>query len=387
MTNWGEDDMATANANWITHPGVHIKEEMEERGWSQRDLAFILGCSEQVINPILNGKRGISSEMAKALGEAFDVPPEFFANLQQAYDLAQARTPDISVAVRRNMQSKYPVREMIRRGWVEQTDAPMLEAQLARFFEVNSANDVPYMAHTARKSRYEQREIPPAQLAWLFRVRQIAKSISVRRYSEKALRNAAGEMQAILYSPDEARHVPRILSECGVRFVIVEKLPHADIDGVAFWLDEQSPVIGISTRRDKVDNFWFVVRHEIEHILQEHGRESAVEMIDVELEGEKAGTGSSIPEEERVANTAAADFCVPKDKLDNFMRRKHPFYYEKDVIAFAGTIGRHPGLVVGQMQFRMNRYDYLSRYLVKVRQFVLPVSIADGWGQVVPVSL
>jgi HTH-type transcriptional regulator / antitoxin HigA len=78
--------MATPNAAWVKHPGYYIKEEMEERGWSQRDLAFILGVSEQAINPILNGKRGISPEMAKALGEGFDVPAEFFANLQQAYN-------------------------------------------------------------------------------------------------------------------------------------------------------------------------------------------------------------------------------------------------------------------------------------------------------------
>src|ERR1700741_1574885 len=124
-----------ANTSWVVHPGVFIKEEMEARGWSQRDLAFILGCSEQAINPILNGKRGISPEMAKAFGLAFDVPAEFFANLQQAYDLSQARTPDPSVAVRRDMQSTYPVREMIRRGWIELTDAAMLEVQLVKFFE------------------------------------------------------------------------------------------------------------------------------------------------------------------------------------------------------------------------------------------------------------
>src|SRR6267154_3798805 len=125
-------NMATASANWIVHPGVFVKEEMEARGWSQRDLAFILGCSEQAINPILNGKRGISPEMAKALAEGFEVPAEFFANLQQAYDLAQARMPDASVAVRRKMQSVYPVREMIKRGWIEQSDAAMLEIQLVR---------------------------------------------------------------------------------------------------------------------------------------------------------------------------------------------------------------------------------------------------------------
>lgn len=378
--------MATITANWVRHPGYYIKEEMEARGWSQRDLAFILGSSDQLLNPILNGKRGISPDMAKALGAAFDVPAEFFANLQQAYDLAQARTPDPSVAMRRNLQSAYPVREMIKRGWIELSDAAMIETQLVRFFGKQDASEIPYFAsHAAKKSGYEEREIPPAQLAWLFRVRQIARSVSAPRYSEKSLRAAIGEFQSLLYAPEEIRRVPRLLMECGVRFIIVEKLPNADIDGVCFWLDDHSPVIGISTRRDKIDNFWFVLRHECEHVLQCHGRNE--EVIDDNLEGEKASTSKTLPPEEQIANAAAADFCVPTEKLNSFLARKHPFYYEKDVIAFARLLNRHPGLVVGQMQHKLERYDYLTRYLVKVRQFVLPGSVADGWGQVVPVSL
>jgi len=62
--------------SWIPHPGEYIKEELEARGWSQRDLAYILGCPEQSITLILNGKRGISMEMAKQLGDSFGVPPE-----------------------------------------------------------------------------------------------------------------------------------------------------------------------------------------------------------------------------------------------------------------------------------------------------------------------
>jgi|SRR5579862_5703909 len=374
--------MATAaSAEWIKHPGFYIKEEMEARVWSQRDLAFILGCSEQAINPILNGKRGISPEMAKALGEAFDVPAEFFANLQQAYDLAQARKPDPSVAARRKMQTAYPVREMIKRGWIEQTDAAMLETQLVRFFEAPAPDDIPYFAHAAKKSSYEDRDILPAQLAWLFRVRQIAKSISVPKYSEKALRDAvANELPSLLHAPDEARQLPRLLMECGVRYIIVERLPNAKIDGVCFWLDDDSPVIGMSTQHDRIDNFWFVVRHECEHVLNCHGKEQ--EMIDIDLD-----KAISTSEEEKIANDAAANFCAPREKLDSFLARKHPFYYEKDVIAFARLMNRHPGIVVGQIRRRLDRWDYLTRHLVKVRQFVLPGSIADGWGQVVPVSL
>jgi HTH-type transcriptional regulator / antitoxin HigA len=374
--------MAT-NATWIKHPGYYIKLEMEARGWLQRDLAFILGCPEQAVNMILSGKRGISADMAKALGEAFDIEPEFFANLQQMYDLAHARTPDPSVAVRRNMQT-YPIREMIKRGWIVATDAAMLETQLVRFFQVKQADEIPYMPHAAKKSSYAEREVPPAQLAWLFRVRQLAQSISVAKYSETALRTALRDLEALLLAPEEARHVPRILMECGIRFILVEKLPGADIDGVCFWLDDSSPIIGMTTRRDTIDNFWFVLRHEIEHVLNRAGRDR--EIID-DLEGERASTSDTLPPEERIANAAAGNFCAPSDKLDSFMTRKRPFFYEKDVLAFARVHRRHPGLVVGQMQFRMGRYDYLARYLVKIRRFVLPGAIADGWGQVVPVTL
>ena len=373
--------MATMNADWVMHPGGYLKEEMEARGWLQRDLAFILGCKEQALNPILSGKRGISPEMAKGLGDAFDVPAEFFLNLQKTYELAQARDANPGVALRARMQDHYPVREMIRRGWIETGDAVLLRGQLRRFFALRDEEEVPYLAHAAKKSRYEEREIPPAQLAWLFRVRQIAKSISVSKYSEKALRDSLLRMTTLMFAPEEARHVPRMLMECGVRFIVVEKLPQSCIDGVCFWLDSDSPVIGMSMRFDRIDNFWFVLRHEIEHVLRRDGQVD--EIID-ELDGERATTSESLPQEERLANAAAADFCAPSAKVDSFIVRKRPFFYEKDVLALSSVLHRHPGLVVGQMQHKLDRRDYLTKYQVKIRSLVLPGAIADGWGQSVP---
>lgn len=363
----------------VPHPGFYIREELEAREWSQRDLAYILATPEQAVNMIISGKRGISPEMAKALGDAFDVNPELFINLQRAYDMARAREPDPGVARRAKLQSRYPVREMIKRGWLEDTDAAMLEIQMAQFFEVANANDIPHMDHAAKKSNYE--ETPPAQLAWLFRVRQIAKGIAVPKYSEKALRESLARLRAMLVDPEEARNVPRMLSECGVRLAFVEGLPNGKIDGVCFWLDKNSPVIGMSFRFDRVDNFWFVLRHEIEHVLQKHGQTK--EIIDVELE--KADKRNET-EEERVANDAARNFCVPDQEMTSFVARKAPFFAERDVVGFARRLGVHPGLIVGQIQKRTERWDLLRRYLVKVRSLVLPSAIVDGWGTIAPVS-
>jgi HTH-type transcriptional regulator / antitoxin HigA len=69
----------------IPHPGEFIREELDVRGWSQRDLAYILNIPEQAVNLIVSGKRGLSPDMAEALGRAFDVSAEYFANLQNAY--------------------------------------------------------------------------------------------------------------------------------------------------------------------------------------------------------------------------------------------------------------------------------------------------------------
>lgn len=365
----------------VKHPGIFLRQILDERGWSQTDLVFVLGCHPKSVNQIINEKQGVSPAMSKALGDALGLSPSHFSELQRAFDLASADEPDPSVSVRAQLLKNYPIREMVRRGWLQDGDAESLGRQLAQFFDVADASRVPYLAHAAKKTSYEERSVPPVQLAWLFRVRQIAKSVAVPKFSQTRLSDAVARMREMLIAPEEARHVPRLLSECGVRFVAVEVLPSSKIDGVCFWLDQHSPVIGMSLRFDRIDNFWFVLRHEIEHVLRGHGKVAPEGMIDAELQGDHAGTGDTVPEEERVANLAASDFCVARDKMNSFIARKNPFFYEKDVLAFAKINGVHPALPVGQIQHATGRFDYLKKYQVKIRQFVLPATIADGWGQ------
>ena len=144
----------------IPHPGEFIRDELDARGWSQRDLAYILGSTEQAVNLIISGKRGISPEMAKAMGDAFDVSAEYFANLQQMYEMAHARAPDPGISRRASLQKVYPVRDMIKRGWLSDTEIELLELQVMRFFCKNNLADVPYLAHAARKADYAETTDP-----------------------------------------------------------------------------------------------------------------------------------------------------------------------------------------------------------------------------------
>ena len=369
-------------------PGEFIDEELEARGWSQIELAEVMDRPPRLISELIAGKRAITPETARGLGAAFGTGPQFWMNLERDFRLAHAIHDDEGVARRSKLYAKAPVKEMVNRRWIEPSDnIDVLEKRVLDFLHISDIDDEPSLPHAAKKgSSYD--EVTTPQWAWVFRVIQIAKGISVPPYSVATLTDGMHRLEALLVTPEEVRHVPRILAECGVRLIFVEKLQQAKIDGVCCWLDQKSPVIGMSLRRDRIDNFWFVLRHEIEHILKGDGRERAINgkesaIVDAELEGARAGTGAALPPEERTANIAAAGFCVPTDKLVSFMARKHPFYYEKDVVAFAHTMTRHPGLVIGQMQFRLDDYKYLAKRLslYKVRQFVLPGAIADGWGQ------
>lgn len=375
----------------VPHPGEFIRDELEARRWAQRDLAYILGVSEQSVNAIMSGKRGISPDMAQSLSKAFGISAEYFLNLQKAYELSTAREADPAIERRAKLQSVFPIREMVKRGWFEETqDISLLEAQVTRFFQTNSLDQVPCLTHNAKKGG-DYSETTPLQWAWLYRVRQIAAEMVVTSYSEKKLHKALGDFERFLVDPEEIRHVPRLLAEAGVRFVIVETLPKANIDGVCFWLDKKSPVIGMTCRHDRIDNFWFVLRHEIEHLLNKDGQQGKLssEQVDVDLNP----TADDLPEEELRANKAASQFCADQEALESFMIRKYPYMSEKHTLGLARRLQRHPGIVVGQLQFKMavnyniNKYNWLNKHKVKIREYLEGSALIDGWGEPAPVSL
>lgn len=368
-------------------PGQFIQALLDQRGWTQRTLSIVLAVGETTINKVVANKQPIDADLALVLEEVFQVPAERFLALQKDLDLAQARivaNPDPGRATRALLYGDLPVTEMIKRGWIAADnvrDIKNVEAGLIRFFGVNRLDDIEILPHAAKKTEVNT-PLTPAQLAWLYRVKQIASDMLVAPYSPQALTAALGKLRKSMLAAEDAAQVPRIMMECGVRFVIVESLTSAKIDGVCFWLNKQSPVIAMSLRFDRIDNFWFVLRHEIEHVLQMHGT-----MLDVELEGDRAGTGEGVAEEERVANLAAQEFCVPAKTMHEFVIRKAPFFAERDLIAFARILKVHPGIVAGQLQRKTGRYDRFRDHLVKVREIISPNAIKDGWGDVAPVGI
>jgi HTH-type transcriptional regulator / antitoxin HigA len=362
----------------IVAPGEFIKDALDHKGWTQIDLAEVMGRTTRHVNEVINAKVGITPRTARELAAAFDTTPAFWLNLESQYQLSRSEADDDAVS-RRAKLYRFPIRAMVKRGWIEKTnDLNKLEAQVVSFFGARSLEEVVEFRHAARRSTGD--EVSDLQLAWLYRVRQVALSMHVPAYSPKGLEKAIERLSSLRSAIREIRHAPRILQDAGIRFVVVEAPEGSKIDGVCFWLTPKMPVVALSLRFDRVDNFWFVLRHELEHVRCGHAKGGKY-IVDVDLDGDT----NTVSDEERAANEAAAEFCVPQVRIKSFIARKQPYISERDVLAFAKICGVHPGLVVGQLHRHINNYYKNFRaHLVSVSREVIENAVVDGWGQIAP---
>jgi addiction module HigA family antidote len=90
----------------VFHPGEHLRDELAARGWTQSDLARIVGRPLQAINEIVLGKKRVTAETAKSIGAALGTGPELWVNLQTSYDLFHAPEPSPAIAKRAAAMAK-----------------------------------------------------------------------------------------------------------------------------------------------------------------------------------------------------------------------------------------------------------------------------------------
>lgn len=360
-------------------PGEFLRDELDVRNWTQTEFAEIIGRPTRLINEIIAGKRGVSPDTAREFAAALGTSAQFWMNLETYYQLSKSAPATEHITRAAHLRERFPVREMIKRGWLESSDNfEVLEQRVLDFFRLENFEQEVRFSHAARRNYVE--DLSGIQLAWLFRVRQLADALAVPAYSKKALKGALSDMEALMEEPEELRHIPRILADAGVRLIIVEPVPGSKIEGVCFWVDNnKSPVIGLSLRHGRIDNFWFNLRHEIEHVLNEDGKTSVI-LDDTDI----LSGAVELPETERVANEAAADFCVPSQMMNEFIARLDPMYSTNNFIGFSRMVNRHPGIVAGQLQKKTERWELFKKYQVNIRKLIVGPALTDGYGQAVP---
>lgn len=366
----------------VFRPGEYVLDELESRGWTQADLAEIMGRPPKLISEVVSGLTSITPETARGLAEAFGTSAELWMNMQAAYNLHAVHSTG-EVARKARLYLWGPIGEMVRRGWIEPSSSiEVLEQRVMRFYETTTLDEPPSpIRASARKSASETgySETTPAQTAWLYRARQMARAAYAGPFDRESLDRALKALRSMMVNPEDVRLVPKVLADAGVRFVVVKHLTGTKIDGYCFWLDESSPVIAVSMRYDRIDGFWFTLLHEIRHVMKGHSS------IDVLLVGKGATETVGKPEAEQDADRFAEEFEIDQAQLDSLINRVHPLYSKQKIEGFSARQNVHPGIVIGQLQHRGKiGYSHSRQMLVPVREIVTASALTDGWGDQSP---
>jgi len=368
----------------VRSPGEVLREMLAQNAWTQDELALIMGVSRVSVANVIAGRSGITPEMASLLAAAFANDAAYWMQLDAQYRLGRI-SPDTSPVERRaHLFQIAPIRDMQRRGWIaEDTDVDSIERELERFFGQPIHDRVPEFLVATRKTSIGPTNA--AERAWCFEARRLASIFPVALFEPKKLPELATKLRRLAMFAKETRKVSKLLAEYGIRFVVVEPISGAKIDGAAFWMSEDAPVIAISIRFDRVDAFWFTLMHELAHIM--HGDAYSV---DSNLVGENsltATSSSNLAVIEQRANEKAASLLIDQEDLNSFIRRVGPLYSKQRIIQFAHVTKVHPGIIIGQLQHRGEiSYGANRDLLVKVRDIVIQTALTDGWGHFISPS-
>ncbi|MCH8824244.1 MAG: helix-turn-helix domain-containing protein [Planctomycetes bacterium] len=357
----------------VPPPGDTIREELDARGWTQQDLADLMQRPLAAINEIINGKRKITTKSAGELASSFGVEAQFWLNLESSYQLWLSGASK-GVSDRAIQMSYAPIREMQLRGWIPSTGT-VIEASKAvfDFFGVKSFKERPRLEAVFKQSADE---ITTAHVAWCILAMRKASAQCVQPYRASRAQELCGRLRALAAHSEEIRSVPAVLAKYGIRFVVVKHLRSTKIDGATLWLNKARstvPVIVLSLRIGRIDNFWHTLCHELSHVIN---RDSF--RIDVDLADTRMGEAANEVEER--ANAEAASMLIPPGEIESFILRKRPYFSAKSIIQFANKVGIHPGIVVGQLQYRKAiKYSHSSKMLVQIRDTIIETAVSDGW--------
>lgn len=182
-------------------PGEILRDELEARNWSQVQFADIIGRPTRLINEIVNNKRGVSPDTALDFAAAFHTSAQFWLNLDSAYQLFKASLEernerDELIARRAKLHGKYPIPELLKNNWVQNSESyDVLESRVLSYYGVASVDDEPCMQVAAKRNRSSV--LSESQIAWLYRVKNLAESVDTPNYSEAKLRKILTKLEEL----------------------------------------------------------------------------------------------------------------------------------------------------------------------------------------------
>jgi HTH-type transcriptional regulator/antitoxin HigA len=341
-----QDYEARAFPEMLPDPIEAIKFRMEQENLKPADLVPYIGSRSRV-SEILSGKRQLTLDMVRALSDGLGIPAKVLI-----------QKPEMDTDVEYENWDNRLVKEMEKRGYFGSSSLKeSKKGELLRdfFLPVGSHLQVVGMM---RKSHYRSSPLTDkhALSAWATQVYKKAQSVKITAKYKPGVVNP-DFMRDLAKRSREGNSpiiVQGLLKESGIILIVEPHLPKTYLDGATLLINKDNPVIGITLRYDRLDNFWFTLMHELAHIALHFNQD--ISLFYDEIEGVK---GVDLNSKERDADKVASEALVPSSKWEVSPAKLIPSPMAAQ--SLADELGIHVAIVAGVMRHEHKNYYYLNK--------------------------
>jgi HTH-type transcriptional regulator/antitoxin HigA len=335
----------------LPDPISAIQFRMEQEGLTNKDLVPYIGSSAKV-SEVLSGKRDLTLSMIRALHKHLGIPAEVL--IQEPGGTIPDEMNDLD-------WSRFPILEMAKRGFVKSKKNIKDHAEQLLRDLMNRAGGIGVAAPLCRKNDGGRRNAKMDSYAlagWcMFVLAKAGETKPKVAYKKGVITRAfLREIAKLSAFDDGPKRAQKYLADHGIVLVVAEHLSNTYLDGAAMVLADGTPVIGMTLRYDRLDNFWFCLLHELVHVARHLGNGSERLFVDdLDLRSKDDDP------REREADEWAEEALIPKKEWDEHPAQDAP--YPSNVLSLAQRVGVHPAIVAGRIRWRDRNYRILSQFV------------------------
>ena len=332
-----------------------IRFRMEQADLSPRDLVPFMG-SRAKVSEVLSGKRPLTMQMARALHVNLGIPADV---------LLQQPGGELRSALEGTEWHRFPLAEMAKRGWIEKRrNLDSHAEEIMRDLIGRAGGEYVLPAAFFRKNdhaRINAKSDSYSLKAWCWEVlaRANAHKLPASFKSGTVDLNFLRKVAALSWSQEGPRLAQEFLANHGIHLVYLEHLPRTHLDGAALQLADGTPVIGLTLRYDRLDNFWFCLLHELAHIGR-HMNETKNEAFIDDLSLRDA-QGARRDSREAEADEWAENGLIPEDIWTTSKVKNNPTPLA--VMELAQRLGIHPAIIAGRIRHETRNFRLLSHFV------------------------
>lgn len=335
-----------------------IKFRMEQEGLTQRHLIPYIGSLPKV-SEVLSGKRKLSLNMVRKLSRRLGISADILI-----------ATPVDDIHENNIDWSKFPLSEMRKRGFFKTEESlPELkeyaEERVKGFLNsISGGMDLrPIMLKIAAHYRGNDKEVNKFSLwAWQARILQLAEQSPINTPYKKGTvdEKFMKDLSQLSWSDNGPIIAKEFLNKFGIHLIIEPHFKETYLDGAVCIDSNGNPIVALTLRHDRLDNFWFSLMHELAHIALHLDGNIEWFLDDLDVFNQD-------PQEEEADNCARSSL-ISKQQWDS-----ESLNSVSDILDFSNELKIHPSIVIGRL--RRERGDYTihakSLKILKVRHFFM----------------